>query len=128
MTIKKQSTSSKIFYFWIGIIAALAYRVIIVLNFYEPVWVNVAWYIGTIGFIAYFWNRYKVVKQFTHLIKEQKLIAAVKKAGNISKDERAALLHIVDTLKHTKAHINYELIFLFSVIALGAGIYLDFFN
>ncbi|MDG1950904.1 MAG: hypothetical protein P8J32_08895, partial [bacterium] len=60
MQIKTDPKPIKLFYFYIGIIATFAYRIIIVLNFYEPILVKVAWYIGTIGFIFYFWNRYKV--------------------------------------------------------------------
>lgn len=116
----------KLFYFWLGLLATFSYRVIIVLNFFEPVWVKVAWYVGTIGFIFYFWSRYKVVKQFSMLIKEQELVAAVSEAENISEDQRQALAHVVETLSKTKAQVNYEVIFILSALALAAGIVLDF--
>ena len=116
----------RLFYFWIGLIATFAYRVIIVLNFFEPIWVKVAWYVGTIGFIFYFWSRYSVVKQFDFLIEKYKLVSAVKKASGISKDQKTALSHIVKTLDKTKAQINYVAIFILSAIALIAGIILDF--
>ena len=48
------------FYFWIGIIATVAYRIIIVLNFYSSFWVKISWYIGTIGFTIYFIHRYRI--------------------------------------------------------------------
>ncbi len=127
MDIHKESSAAKLTYFWIGIIAALAYRVIIVLNFYEPIWVKIAWYVGTIGFVIYFWSRYRVVKQFNQLIQEQKLTSAIKRAKGISENQREALQYLVETLKKTKAHINYQLIFLFSALALIAGVYLDVF-
>lgn len=116
----------RLIYFWIGIIATFAYRVIIVFNFFEPIWVKVAWYIGTIGFIFYFWSRYKVVKQFDDLIEDQELVSAVKKAKGITSDQRKALAHIVHTLDTTKAQVNYVVIFVLSAIALAVGIVLDF--
>ena len=41
------------FFFIAGIIATLAYRIIIVLN---ADWIRIAWYVGTVGFILYFWH------------------------------------------------------------------------
>jgi hypothetical protein len=124
--IKTDSKSLRLIYFWIGILAAFAYRVIIVLNFFEPIWVKVAWYIGTIGFIFYFWSRYRVVKQYSRLIREQELVSAVKKSTGISKDQKQALSHIIESLRTTKAQHNYEIIFILSIIALFVGLTLDF--
>ena len=124
--IHKDSKPLRLMYFWLGIIATFAYRIIIVLNFFEPVWVKVAWYVGTIGFIVYFWSRYKVVKQFSTLIADEKLEDAVEKAENVSDDQRKALTHIIGTLRTTKAQVNYEIIFILSVLAFAAGLFLDF--
>ncbi len=124
--IQTDSASVKLIYFWIGIISAFSYRVIIVLNFVEPTWVKAAWYIGTIGFIFYFWSRYRVVKQYSSLIKDEKLVDAIE-TGKISSSQKTALLHIVSTLSKTKAQINYVIIFILSGIALIAGIVFDFF-
>jgi hypothetical protein len=124
--IRKDSKPLRISYFWIGLIATFAYRAIIVLNYFEPVWVKLAWYVGTIGFIVYFWSRYKVVKQFSSLIENDELLSAVKKAKNISNSQRNSLAYIVKTLKTTKAKLNYEIIFVLSVIALLAGLVIDF--
>ena len=125
-TIHEDPKPIRLIYFWLGIIATFSYRVIIVLNFFEPIWVKVAWYVGTIGFIFYFWSRYKVVKQFSSLIKEEKLVQAVLNAENISPNQKQALSHIVETLENTKAQFNYEIIFALSALALVAGIVLDF--
>ncbi len=124
--IETDSRAVNLIYFWIGIIAAFAYRIIIVLNFVEPEWVKIAWYVGTIGFIFYFWSRYKVVKQFSSLIHEEKLVGAVNKAGNISADQKKALSHIIKTLATTKAQVNYVIIFILSALALIAGLVFDF--
>jgi hypothetical protein len=123
---KKESRHKQLVYFYLGLVATLAYRVIIVLNFFEPIWVKVAWYIGTIGFIFYFWSRYKVVRKFSSLIHEKNLVSAIDRAKNISKPQRQALAYIIQTLDTTKAQLNYVMIFVFSAIALVVGIILDF--
>ena len=126
LEIKSDSKSVRILYFWLGLIATFSYRIIIVLNFFEPVWVKVAWYVGTIGFIFYFWSRYKVVKQFSSLIKEEKLVSAVEKASGVTSEQKKALSYIIETLSKTKAQTNYVIIFILSAIALLAAIILDF--
>ena len=125
MQIKTDPKPIKLFYFYIGIIATFAYRIIIVLNFYEPILVKVAWYIGTVGFIFYFWNRYKVVNQFHSLIKDQKLVQALRAPCALTQNQQKALAHIVETLDTTKAQLNYVIIFILSFLALIAGILLD---
>ena len=115
----------RLFYFYLGIIATFAYRIIIVLNFFEPVYVKAAWYIGTIGFIVYFWSRYRVVQQYHELIDEEDLVNALKEPGKMSKSQNKALTHIVSTLKTTKAQLNYIIIFILSFLALIAGVVLD---
>ena len=42
----------RIWIFMVGVIATIAYRIVIILNHYSQFWVEVAWYIGTIGFIC----------------------------------------------------------------------------
>ena len=126
MKIRKDSPALRLMYFWLGLIATFSYRIIIVLNFYEPIFVKIAWYVGTIGFLIYFWNRYNVIKEFDRLIEEKKLNSAVKKAKGISADQKKALAYIVETLDTTKAQFNYEAIFILSGLALVAGIVLDF--
>lgn len=125
MEIRTNSKPIRLLYFYLGILATFAYRIIIVLNFYEPVLVKVAWYVGTIGFIIYFWSRYKVVNQFHALIKEEKLVQALKTPCTLTQDQQKALAHIVETLDTTKAQLNYVIIFILSFLALIAGILLD---
>ena len=126
MDIHRDPEPLRLTYFCLGLVATFAYRIIIVLNFFEPTWVKIAWYIGTIGFIIYFWSRYKIVKQFSVLINEEELAKAVKGAENISGNQKKALSYIVETLETTKAQLNYQMIFILSAIALLAGLFLDF--
>ena len=71
--IKPNPKPIRLFFFWTGIIATIAYRIIIVLNFYSPMWVKISWYIGTIGFIIYFWHRSDIQKKRAALVDEHNL-------------------------------------------------------
>lgn len=115
----------RIFFFVSGIIATLAYRVIIVLNFYSPYWVKVSWYIGTIGFILYFGHRFEIQRRRANLVKDYNLISKVRKISSIKGKEKQALLYIVRTTLTSRSHWNSGFIFLLSIFALIVGIIFD---
>lgn len=115
----------RLFFFWAGIIATLSYRIIIVLNFYSPVWVKVAWYIGTVGFILYFGHRYDIQKKRSELVADYNLVDVVDKAPCVDEKQRQALKYIVKTSLTSKSRWNSGFIFILSVIALIIGIVMD---
>lgn len=120
------SATKRLIYFWIGILATFMYRIIIVLNNYSQVWVQIAWYIGTIGFIIYFIHRYTVSEKRLKLIEQYKLDEKVKEAPNMSEEEKKAAYYILSTLHSSKERWNDIFIFASSGIALALGLYLDF--
>ena len=123
--IKANPKSIRLFFFLAGIIATLAYRVIIVLNYYNPLWVKISWYIGTVGFIFYFGHRYNIAQKRAQLISDYKLIEAVKNSQQITKKQKEALHYIVKTSLTSKSKWNSAFIFALSVLALIVGIILD---
>lgn len=125
---KASPKALRLFYFWAGIIATLAYRVIIVLNFYSATWVKVSWYIGTIGFILYFIHRFDVSKKRSALIVEHRLREKLdtNTLDELDDDDKQALGYILRTLVSSKERWNYYAIFILSGIALILGILFDF--
>lgn len=117
----------RIFFFWSGIIATVSYRSIVILNHYSQAVALAAWYIGTIGFIIYFWHRSKISEKRVQMIKQYDLIEAVKQT-NLTQDQIEANEYILTTLLSTKEKWNYLVIFVTSFLALIIGIYLDFFS
>ena len=114
-------------YFWTGIIATLAYRLIIILNSFNAIWVQTAWYIGTIGFVVFFLHRYEVDNRRAHIVAEHQLAKKIAKS-DLGAQDKEALDYILRTTKSSKAKINYIVIFAASAVALLIGIYLDFLN
>ncbi len=115
----------RLFFFWAGIIATVAYRIIIVLNWYSPLWVKVSWYIGTVGFVLYFWHRFNVAKKRARLIKDYELIEAVDEIDRIDPQRKLALRYLVKTSLTSKSRWNSAIIFILSLLALFAGIFID---
>jgi len=124
--IKASSKLLRLFYFWAGIIATIAYRIIIVLNNYSSTLVMISWYVGTIGFIVYFIHRYQISQKRQRLIIKHDLSDKINKSCELSEEDKSALHYILSTLKSTKEKWNYIFIFVMSGLALIVGIYLDF--
>ncbi len=124
--IKQRNKTIKLSFFLIGIIATLAYRIIIVLNFYSPDWVKASWYVGTVGFILYFGHRFDAQRRRVKLISDYDLDKAVKKVKGIKPKQKEALNHVIRTTYTSKSRWNSAVIFILSVLALIVGIIFDF--
>ena len=114
----------RLWLFWVGIVATVAYRIIIFLNNVGLAAVKIAWYIGTIGFVWYFAHRYRVQRYQGKLIREKELDKKVCE-NRLSGDDCAALQYILGSLESTKAEWNYIAIFVFSALALVYGLVTD---
>jgi len=123
----KYSTSHKYYrllVFGVGIIATVAYRIIIILNYYSSLLVAISWYVGTIGFVWYFAHRYRVQDDRSDLIRDRELVKKVNQ-GRLTPDDRKALIHILKSTSSSKAKWNSIMIFILSVIALAYAIVVD---
>jgi hypothetical protein len=114
--------------FWVGIVATLAYRIIVVLNFYSQVWVDIAWNIGTVGFIWYFIYRFRISSRRARAIDEKGLIEKVESEKELSVDDRQMISLILRGLKTSKAQINYFVIFVSSALALAYSLVIRFIS
>ncbi|MFZ2310880.1 MAG: hypothetical protein WAW11_05045 [Patescibacteria group bacterium] len=114
-----------LFFFTIGVIATIAYRAIIVLNDYSDYWVDVTWYIGTIGFTWYFWHRYKIENRRDELVTEFKLVEKIENNTPLAPEEKQALVKVLNGLQTSLAKWNYIIIFVSSFIAIAYAIYFD---
>lgn len=112
--------------FILGILATVAYRIIVVLNHYSPLLVQIAWYTGTIGFVWYFSHRFKVENRRDKIITENNLVQKIEKAENLSSQDRELLAYILRGLQTSLSKWNYIAIFIISTLALVYGIYQDF--
>ncbi len=123
---RPHSQKVRLLFFFIGICATLAYRMIVIANSLNPTLVQIFWYSGTIGFFIYFLHRYDVSSKRARLIERYRLIERVGESSAFSADEKAAMGYVFGTLRSSKEKWNYIVIFTSSAIALLIGFYLDF--
>jgi hypothetical protein len=120
--------SSKFYRRWmfvLGIIATIAYRIIVVLNGYNQIYVQIAWYIGTIGFVWYFAHRFKIENRRDKLITDLGLEEKIRNNQVLTNKERESLVYILKGLQTSLSKWNYIAIFFFSAIALIYGFLQD---
>lgn len=116
----------RILIFCIGIMATISYRLVIVLNHYSAFWVEVFWYIGTLGFIWYFAHRFQVERRRDKLIEDLNLTNKIANQQPLNPEEREALIYILKSLTTSLAKWNYIAIFFFSFLAIIYAIYAYF--
>lgn len=125
-TFQPHKKSLRLLYFWIGIVATFAYRIIIVLTQFNAVWLKISWYIGTIGFILYFAHRFEISTKREKLISQYQLAKKIDELPNLTQEEKGAMGYIMKTLVSTREKWNYIFIFITSGLALLWGILTDF--
>lgn len=111
--------------FAIGILATIAYRIIVVLNNYDPIWVQIAWYVGTLGFVWYFIHRYHVENKRDRIITDNNLSEKIRQGETLTETERNELANILSRLQSSLSKWNYLAIFILSALALLYGFYHD---
>lgn len=121
-------TWMRLFFFWSGVMATVAYRSIVVVNNYSKPWAQTLWYVGTIGFIFYFAHRYQISEKRSALIREHGLDKKIADIRGLDIQDKDAMRYIFHTLSSSKEKWNSIIIFVASGIALVLGLYLDFFK
>lgn len=111
-------------FFILGLVSAIAFRAIIVLQHLEPAWIRPAWYTGTVGYFLFFLYRYKITKKRKKAIEDFELIEKVRTNACLTDGDREVVLYLLSSLKSSLEDINYAIIFLLSIIAVIADLLL----
>jgi hypothetical protein len=112
------------FFFVSGIVATIAYRIIFLL---DPLWVKIVWYVGTIGFILYFWHRAHIEDKRAKLVKEYDLVNVIE-TSDIQGDQKSALSYLIKTSLTSKAKYNSAFIVIASLLALIVSAAIDIYH
>ena len=121
----RDSFASWIF-FLIGIVATIAIRIVTVLVHIKPIYGQIAWYVGVVGFFIFFLYKFKLERSRHKLIIKKGLMAKISQSKELSEGDRQLVSSILCSLSSNKDRINYVIIFLSSAIALIIALYFDF--
>lgn len=113
-------------FFIIGLIATIAIRAVTVLVHINPIYGQIAWYVGVLGFFIFFIYKFKVEHARSRLIKKSGLVHKISREDNIEKGDRELIGSLLCALSSNKDKINYFVIFVSSAVAVAIAVYLDF--
>ncbi len=113
--------------FLIGLVSALCFRLIIVVERFEPGWVRPLWYTGVLGYIGFFLYRFSISKKRKNVINEYGLIEKVEANKCFTEEEREVVKYLLSSIKKSKEDINYLVIFILSVLAVLADVFFSFY-
>lgn len=111
-------------FFALGLVSAIAFRALIVIQRIEPRWVRTIWYVGTLGYFFFFLYRYVITKRRKKAIEKYQLIEKVKANACLADKDREIVLYLLSSVKSSLEDLNYAIIFLLSIIAIAADLIL----
>ena len=103
----------------LGLATAIAVRALIILSHVEPAWVRPVWYFAVLGNFVFFYYRYKITDKRKKAVKNHKLIEKIANQQPLSAGDRDVLLYLLNSIKKSPEHINYLIIFVFSLLAIA---------
>ncbi|GAB4387296.1 MAG: hypothetical protein Kow0025_00080 [Thermodesulfovibrionales bacterium] len=112
-------------FFAIGLVSAVAFRAIIVFQRLEPGWVRPVWYLGIVGYLFFFFYRYRISHKRKHAIRDFGLIEKVRANACLTDEDREVVLYLLSSIKRSPEDLNYAVIFALSIIAIAADIALS---
>lgn len=112
-------------FFLTGLLSSLCFRVLPMANSLWPALFRPIWYVGVIGYCAFFLYRYRITLKRRRTILGMELLPKLK-AGTLGDDDREAIRYILSSLTVSKEGLNYLIIFVLSVVAIAIDLAMTF--
>jgi len=114
--------------FVLGLSTAIALRAIIVLDHIQPGWVRPAWYFAVLGNFLFFYYRYQITEKRKKAVRDYQLIEKVEELDSLSEEDREVLIYLLNSIRKSPEHLNYLIIFVFSLVAIAIDLGFVFFS
>ncbi len=111
-------------FFVIGLISATAFRLLIVFKYLSPHLFRPVWYLGVIGYLAFFLYRFIITERRRHAILDSGLIAKLSAGKTLEQADKENALYLLKSVIASRENWNYLAIFILSLIAIVMDIIL----
>ncbi|MDF1614980.1 hypothetical protein [Desulfurivibrio dismutans] len=111
----------------LGLLAAVSFRVLIIVEVVSPALVRPLWYFAVLAYIVFFAYRYFVTEKRKRVIIGNRLLEKLKAEGELTRDDRLLLNYVLSSVVKSKEHINYVFIVAVSIIVVAVDIWLTLF-
>ena len=107
-----------------GLLSAVAFRLLTIINAFSPSLLRPVWYFGVIGYIFFFAYRYHISEKRKKAIRANRLLEKIQSPGEISSEDRALIAYVLSSIIKSKENLNYLFIFVLSIAAVAVDILL----
>ena len=108
----------------IGLLSAVAFRLVTIINTFIPSLLRPVWYFGVIGYIFFFAYRYHISEKRKAAIRANRLLEKIQGPGEITGEDRALIAYVLSSIIKSKENLNYLFIFILSIAAVAVDIFL----
>lgn len=108
----------------IGLVSAVSFRALTIINAMNPALMRPVWYFGVIGYILFFAYRYHISEKRKRAIRANRLLEKLGSGQEISPSDRELITYVLASISKSKENINYLFIFALSIVAIGVDIFL----
>ena len=116
-----------ILFFLIGLISALCFRVIIIVQHANPSLVRIFWYTAVLTNMIFFLYRYHISLKRKKAVIDYDLLSKVKNDQKLNAEEKHAIHFLLTSIDRSKENLNYLCLFILSTIAILVDIFLSFY-
>jgi len=120
----KRSGHYSVLFFMLGLIGALGFRIVLLLNKIDALLASVTWYTAVIAYIFFYLYRLHIENKRIEIVRNYKLIEKVER-GELSKSDRERLKTLLDSIMVSKQKANLQFLVAISVITLALQIAAD---
>jgi len=108
----------------IGLVSAVAFRLLTIFAELAPELVRPAWYVGVCGYILFFSYRYAITEKRKKVIRENRLEEKIAQGRPLTEEDREVISYLLASLTKSKENVNYLFIFVMSALAVAVDLLL----
>ena len=112
-------------FLWIGLMAGIAVRSLMLLNRVNPVAAILVWRFAMFSYTVFFGYRYIITRRRRRIIVKHSLLARIGEAEELDPTTREATLYILRSITRSKELFNYAFICVLSIVALILDFVID---
>jgi hypothetical protein len=121
----KGSRFYSLLFFVIGIIGAVGFRVVLIVNKISSLFASLVWYTAVVSYIFFYIYRYYIEQKRRQILISSKLKYKLDQGIELNEADKKNLKKIVDSLMVSKQNLNLIILIIVSIISLIAQIILD---
>ena len=105
-------------FFIIGVLSAVSFRLLSVVNVLTPELFRPLWYFGILGYILFFAYRFSISRKRKKAIRDHRLLEKLESGKPLSPEEKVVVGYLLASIMKSRENLNYLIIFILSVLAV----------